>query len=179
MYKPTLAAAISLLLGVVTAHAEPGSDTSAPAASQTETASPAASSTSQAAAPAKAEQDVGTEPSNVDEKSSSGAYYPYSAGTVGDDPAEPKSTAVMPDAKKQSADSWDIADTDGDDHLSQVELAKVAPDAEGSFATMDVDGDKKVSRDELRTWRESQKASMDADQGTNASDAWLDQATQR
>jgi hypothetical protein len=180
MYKPTLAAAISLLLGVVAAHAEPGSDTPAPAASQTETANPSPSTPQAEPAKARAEQNVGTEPSNADEKSSSGAYYPYSAGTVGDDPAEPKSTAVPTGATQKSTDAWEVADTDGDDHLSQAELAKVAPAAAGNFAGADVDGDKKLSRDELRTWRESQKATMDADQGgTNESETWMDQATQR
>ena len=96
-----------LLLGVVAAHAEPGSDTSAPAASQTETANPSPSTPQAETGQGRAEQNVGTEPSNADEKSSSGALLPVSAGTVGDDPAEPKSTAVTPDAKKKSTDAWE------------------------------------------------------------------------
>jgi hypothetical protein len=63
------------------------------------------------------------------------------------------------------------ADSDGDTYLSQAELTKVAPTLSASFAAMDVDSDKKLTRDEFRTWHESHKAKMDADQGANPSPA--------
>jgi hypothetical protein len=66
----TLAVAMSLLLGAAAVQADPD------------------------AAAAPSNPAVGSKRSNVDEQSSSGAYYPNSAGTVGDDPAHPKSTAV-------------------------------------------------------------------------------------
>ena len=58
---------------------------------------PAAQASSQTEATANTE--VGDTASNVDKDSSSGEYYPYSAGTVGDDPAHPKSTAVSTDGR--------------------------------------------------------------------------------
>jgi hypothetical protein len=84
----TLAVAMSALLGAAAVHAEPDATT------------------------AKSNAVVGTERSNVDEKSSSGSYYPNSAGTVGDDPAHPKSTAIPPDTK---------VDPDGDEKLTRSE----------------------------------------------------------
>jgi hypothetical protein len=76
---------------------------------------------------------VGAPTSNVDKKSSSGAYYPYSAGTVGDDPADPKSTAVS-------------ADTDMD-----------ATGPSDKWGKLDSDGDGKVTESECRAWYESEK----------------------
>jgi hypothetical protein len=76
---------------------------------------------------------VGAPKSNVDKKSSSGAYYPYSAGTVGDDPADPKSTAVS-------------ADTDMD-----------ATGPSDKWGKLDSDGDGKVTESECRAWYESGK----------------------
>lgn len=58
----------------------------------------------------------------MDKDSSSGSYYPYSAGTVGDDPSEPTSTSAPADAGDSDSgptDQWsDAADTDGDGYLS-------------------------------------------------------------
>jgi len=76
---------------------------------------------------------VGSAKSNVDEKSSSGSYYPNSAGTVGDDPAHPKSTAVS-------------ADTDID-----------ATGPKDQWGKLDSDGDGKVTESECRAWYESEK----------------------
>jgi len=67
---------------------------------------------------------VGAPKSNVDEKSSSGAYYPNSAGTVGDDPAHPKSTAVSADTKMDAtghSDQWGKLDSDGDGKVTESE----------------------------------------------------------
>ena len=83
MKNITLAVAMSFLLGAAAARAEPD------------------------AATVKSNAVVGTERSNVDEKSSSGSYYPNSAGTVGDDPAHPKSTAVPPDSNVDPAEPTD------------------------------------------------------------------------
>ena len=109
MKDVTLAVAMSFLLGAAPGQAEPN------------------------AAKASSNAVVGSERSNVDEKSSSGSYYPNSAGTVGDDPAHPKSTAVPPDSK--------------------VDPAEPA----GQPENVDSDGDEKLTRSECRAWYESQK----------------------
>jgi hypothetical protein len=183
MRKTTLAVVISsVLLGAVAAQAEPAMDptqapsaqTSTPTTSPTDTSKPAGTAPSQDAdtdPDADSNESVGSAESNVDEKSSSGSYYPYSAGTVGDDPAEPKSTSPTagtgPDAGP--TDQWIKGDADGDGYLSKDELTKLSPTLAGSFEKMDVDKDEKLSRGEFRTWRESQKAKMDADQPTGSS----------
>jgi hypothetical protein len=189
MRKTTLAVTISsLLFAAVAAKAEPGTDTSqnqqAQATPQTDTSRPSTTSTAPDADTAtgtsstgtvssdQANPDVGSAESNVDEKSSSGSYYPYSAGTAGDDPSEPTSTSVPSSAGDSTSgptDQWmdPAADADGDGYLSQDELAKVAPTLASSFSEMDVDGDKKLTRAEYRTWHESHKARMDADQSAN------------
>jgi hypothetical protein len=130
------------------------------------------------AAAARADADTGSNPnvgaagSNVDKKSSSGSYYPNSAGIVGDDPAKPTSTAVPPDIKDKTtnkdsgpADQWmdSGVDTDGDGSLSQAELTKVSPTLSASFTDMDVDNDQKVTLDEFRSWHESLKTRMIAE----------------
>jgi hypothetical protein len=110
--------------------------------------------------------EVGSEKSNVDKDSTSGSYYPYSAGTVGDDPAEPTSTAVTPDAGDKPpgpTDQWGDIDSDGDGYLSQEEMKKAAPALSASFEEMDVDADDKLTRGEFRTWHESRKARENAD----------------
>jgi hypothetical protein len=110
--------------------------------------------------------EVGSAKSNVDKDSTSGSYYPYSAGTVGDDPAEPTSTAVTPDAGDKPpgpTDQWGDIDSDGDGYLSQEEMKKAAPALSASFEEMDVDGDDKLTRGEFRTWHESRKARENAD----------------
>jgi hypothetical protein len=114
MKNITLAVAMSFVLGAAVARAEPD------------------------AATVKSNAVVGTERSNVDEKSSSGSYYPNSAGTVGDDPAHPKSTAVPPD--------------------TNVEAAKPTEPAE----EVDSDGDEKLTRSECKAWYESQQANDSA-----------------
>jgi len=81
---------------------------------------------------------VGAPKSNVDEKSSSGSYYPNSAGTVGDDPAHPKSTAVS-------------ADTDID-----------ATGASDKWGKLDSDGDGNVTESECRAWYEAEKPTESA-----------------
>lgn len=106
----TVAAAISsLLLGAIVVAAEPG------------------------ATEATSNTPVGAPKSNVDEKSSSGAYYPNSSGTVGDDPAHPKSTAVS-------------ADTSVDDS-----------GASDKWGKLDSNDDGKVTESECRAWYESDK----------------------
>lgn len=116
---------------------------------------------------ATANTEVGDPKSNVDKDSSSGEYYPYSAGTVGDDPAHPKSTAVSTDGSNSNSgptDQWgDTADADGDGYLSLEELTDTAPALAASFKDMDVDGDGKLTRGEFRSWHESHKARADSD----------------
>jgi hypothetical protein len=150
----TLAVAISsVLLGAVAAEPDPAADTS--------------------------NTKVGSEKSNVDEHSSSGSYYPYSAGTVGDDPADPKSTSVSPDAHDDPTgptDQWGDIDSDGDGYVSPAELDKAAPALSASFSAMDVDDDEKLTRGEFRTWHESYKAKRGADQEANASSGTNDRA---
>ena len=112
----TLAVAMSALLGAAAVQAEPD------------------------AATAKSNAVVGTERSNVDEKSTSGSYYPNSAGTVGDDPAHPKSTAVPPDTK---------VDPDPEEPTERP-------------GNVDSDGDDKLTRSECKAWYESQQANDSA-----------------
>lgn len=171
----TLAVVISsVLLGTAAVQADarvdPSPEERARAASQTDTAVPAAQE-ADSSADTRAETArtaVGSEKSNVDKDSSSGSYYPYSAGTVGDDPAEPTSTAVPADAGDDAqgpTDQWgDGADSDGDGYLSLAELTKAAPALAPHFDDMDVDGDKQLTRGEFRSWHESRKARMNSDQ---------------
>ena len=112
----TLAVAMSALLGAAAVQAEPD------------------------AAKAKSNAVVGTERSNVDEKSTSGSYYPNSAGTVGDDPAHPKSTAIPPDTK---------VDPDPEEPAEQT-------------GNVDSDGDVKLTHSECKAWYESQQANDSA-----------------
>jgi hypothetical protein len=188
MRKTTLAVTISsVLLAAVAAQAvEPSQNQQAQATPQTDTSRPSTTSPAPDADTAtgtsstgsagsdQSNVDVGSGKSNVDEKSSSGSYYPYSAGTAGDDPSEPTSTSVQPketDATPEPTDQWmdPAADADGDGYLSQDEVTKVAPALAASFSKMDVDGDQKLTRAEYRNWHESHKARMDADQGANTS----------
>jgi hypothetical protein len=137
-----------------------------------------ADKSAESAAAPQADADTGRNPavgaarSNVDKKSSSGSYYPNAAGTVGDDPAEPTSTAVPPDTKVKTTDQdsgpagpWmdSGVDTDRDGLLSQAELTKVSPTLSASFTDMDVDNDQKVTLGEFRSWHESLKTRMTAD----------------
>jgi hypothetical protein len=89
---------------------------------------------------------VGSKKSNVDEKSSSGSYYPNSAGTVGDDPADPKSTAVS-------------ADTSTD-----------AKGPKDQWGKLDSDGNGKVTESECRAWYESEKKTDSAPSSSKPSD---------
>lgn len=162
MRNRKLALVISSLLlgGVATAQAGPEASTSSAERQQ--------QSTSQSdTTPGKANPEVGAPRSNVDEKATSGSYYPYSAGTVGDDPEHPKSTSAEHDGKDTATPGatsrWMEADEDGDSYLSKSELTRVNPTLAGSFDSIDVDQDGKLSRDELRNWHESNRASMDAD----------------
>lgn len=171
----TLALAISsVFLGAFAAqaepHAAPSPDQRVPATAQTDASRPpmtSASSDKDTSAETEVTE-VGTPESNVDKDSSSGSYYPYSAGTVGDDPAEPTSTSVSTDAGEKAlgpTDQWgDAVDEDGDGYLSLAELTKAAPALSASFDAMDVDGDGKLTRGEFRTWHESRKARANADQ---------------
>ena len=175
MRKHTLAVAISsVLLGAVAVQAEPTLDPSqnqqAQATSQSDTSGPTTTSASPDAVTATdtSSTEVGSENSNVDKDSSSGSYYPYSAGTVGDDPAEPTSTSVTTDTNDEASeptDQWGSADADRDGYLSQAELTKVAPALSASFDAMDVDSDEQLTRGEFRTWHESRKSRMDSDNG--------------
>jgi len=170
----TLAVAISsVFLGALAAqadqHADPSPDQRVQSTSQPDTSRPPTTSPSPVADPSADTEatEVGSPDSNVDKDSSSGSYYPYSAGTVGDDPAEPKSTSVSTDAGDRapgSTDQWgDGADADGDGYLSLAELTKAAPALSAHFDAMDVDGDKQLTRGEFRTWHESQKARVNAE----------------
>lgn len=167
MRNTRLAIVISSLLlgGAVMAQAGPETTTSSADQPTQATTQP---DTSPSATQGNANTEVGSPRSNVDEKATSGSYYPYSAGTVGDDPAHPKSTSAEHDGKDTatpgSTNRWQEADADGDGYLSQAELTKVNPTLAASFDSIDVDKDGKLSRDELRNSRESNRASMDADQ---------------
>lgn len=118
--------------------------------------------------------EVGSKASNVDEDSSSGSYYPYSAGTVGDDPAKPTSTSVSTDASDSGpgpTDQWgDAADSDGDGYLSRAEVNEAAPELSASFDAMDVDGDNKLTRGEFRSWHESRKTRVKTDEAKSKTD---------
>ena len=174
MFRTKLAVVISsVLLAAVTTQAQPAPADQTEATPPTQSSVPAETptSTDADAASSGANESVGSKESNVDEQSTSGSYYPYSSGTVGDDPSEPKATSASAkpgDAPSESAtggtDQWKNADTDGDGYLSQDELKKVAPTLADSFDDIDVDDDDKLTRGEFRTWHESQKARKDADQ---------------
>ena len=150
MRKTTWAVVISsVFLGAVAARAEPAAAPEADTAKGTSNA------------------EVGSERSNVDKQSSSPAYHPYSAGTVGDDPAKPTSTSAPKDAREPgggedpgATDQWGDVDLDGDGHLSHVELTKLEPALSASFSAMDANGDQKLTRAEFRTWHESLKTRM-------------------
>jgi hypothetical protein len=173
--KTTLAWVISsVLLGTVAAqanhHVEPSRSPPVKVTSPPEESRPATTPASDADTSAGTKRtEVGSPKSNVDEDSSSGSYYPYSAGTVGDDPAEPTSTSVPADAGDDHSgptDQWDdAADSDGDGYLSRAELDAAAPALSASFDAMDVNDDDKLTRAEFRTWHESRKARMDAEPG--------------
>lgn len=193
MRNNTLAVVISAVLlgGSVSAYAQ---EPSQAAESQTPTTQSQAPDTqSQAQAPGASsdatgqgsgQAPVGTPPSNTDEKATEGDYYPYSSGTVGDDPAKPHATTVPVQAGKEGDQStatttgdWMTADTDGDEQLSKTEIEKAWPTLGARFDEIDVDGNKQASRDELRTWHESQKTRMDADQPASAPASRPDAAT--
>lgn len=163
MRKLTLVSAISsvLMMGAVTAHSDPTATSQAPT---TQAPAPGASD-----APDRVEPQNKESAANADESSSSGAYYPYSAGTAGDDPSEPSSTSMPAPSGPAPEDAvrarWMNADADRDESLSREEFQRAEPTLVDSFDSIDVDGDKKLSRDELRSWHESQKTRMDADQG--------------
>jgi len=167
----------SLLLGSVAAradqHVDPSLKQPAQELSQADQDRPANSSPSAKSdtAAGKESSKVGSAESNVDKDSTSGSYYPYSAGTVGDDPAEPTTTSVQPATGDTGpTDHWsDAADSDGDGYLSLTELTDAAPALVESFDAMDVNGDGKLTRDEFRTWHESRKARMDADRDSRPS----------
>jgi hypothetical protein len=175
MRKTRLAVVISSILlgGAFATQAQPAEPTTPSQDTQSQATPQAGSPTTGTAG-----TDVGSSKSNVDEKSSSGSYYPYSAGTAGDDPSKPKSTSVDADTGDKSDDDtnatrdrWMDADADGDGYLTQVELTKVNPGLAANFASIDNDKDDKLTRDELRVWHESKKASMDADQPAESTSA--------
>jgi len=168
---------VTFLLGTAGARADQEVDPSlkkpAQALSQMDDTPPATKAPSPDRAVADTE--VGDAASNVDKDSSSGEYYPYSAGTVGDDPAHPKSTAVSTDGSNSDSgptDQWgETADSDGDGYLSLAELTEAAPALVASFDAMDVDGDDKLTRGEFRSWHESHKARADTDDSASKSTA--------
>ena len=167
----------SLLLGSVAAradqHVEPSLKQPAQELSQADQDRPAKSSPAEKADTAadKEPTEVGSAESNVDKESTSGSYYPYSAGTVGDDPAHPTSTSVQPDTGDTGpTDQWsDAADSDGDGYLSLAELTEAAPALVESFDAMDVNSDGKLTRGEFRAWHESRKARVDTDDKATSS----------
>ena len=167
MRKTTLGVLPALLLGSAVLAQEPQ-----PAEPQP-SATPPASSTPAAPNAGKPDPAVGSTPSNVDEHATSGSYYPYSAGTVGDDPAKPEATTAPdgdgPAARAASeSERWMAADVDRNESLSKAEFERAWPSLGTRFDEIDVDHDKQLTRDELRTWHTSQKARMDADQGAAA-----------
>ena len=175
MRKTTLAFVISsVLLGAVAAQAEPTTDPAQTPPAQTtapaNTSEPAGSSSSQEPGTgqgANNNDSVGTAESNVDKKSTSGSYYPNSAGTVGDTPTQPTSTSPEPNNGGQDTgptNQWVRGDADGDGYLSKDEFEKISPTLVTRFDEMDVDSNGKLTRGEFRTWHESHKARMDADQ---------------
>ena len=177
MHKLTLAAVISaVLLGSsAAALAQEPSQTAAPQTTDTPSQTPAPGNSTGESGASGSQAPVGTAPSNVDEKSSSGSYYPYSSGTVGDDPAKPEATTVPVQAGKEGDHSsatttgdWMTADSNGDEQLTKAEIEKAWPTLGAHFDDIDVDGDKQASRDELRSWHESQKTRMEADQPAGA-----------
>jgi len=173
----TLAIALSAVLsGAVAVAAEPDMDPSkkqqAQAVSKADASRPATTTASPEAdvAADTSNTKVGSEKSNVDKDSSSGSYYPNSAGTVGDTPADPKSTSVSSDVDDDPTgptNQWGNIDSDGDGYVSLAELDRAAPALSESFSAMDVDGDEKLTHGEFRTWHESHKAKTDADPDTN------------
>jgi hypothetical protein len=177
MIRTKLAVVISsVLLASVATQAQPApADDAAATTAPTQNSVPTESTPAQGADTAtQGNESVGSSESNVDEHATSGGYYPFSAGTAGDDPAQPNDTA-MPSGDGSAAekaagatDQWQNADKDGDGFLSQDELTKVAPALADNFDDIDVDNDDKLSHGEFRTWHESQKARMDADQGAPA-----------
>ena len=187
MIRTKLAVVISsVLLASVATQAQPApADDAAATTAPTQNSVPTESTPAQGAdAATQGNESVGTPESNVDEHATSGSYYPFSAGTAGDDPAEPKETSAMPSGDGSAAekaagttDQWQNADTDGDGSLSQDELTKVAPALADNFDDIDVDNDDKLTHGEFRTWHESQKARMDADQGAPAASAPATDAT--
>lgn len=153
----------SVLLASVAARADQRIDPS-----QADGSRPATTSASQAAGASAdpGSTEVGSEKSNVDKDSSSGAYYPYSAGTVGDDPAEPTSTAVSEDTldkTEEPKDQLGRVDSDGDVCRSQAELAKEAASLAERFDAMDADKDGTLTREEFKAWHESRSARLNAD----------------
>jgi hypothetical protein len=172
----TLAIALSAVLsGAVAVAAEPDMDPSkkqqAQAVSQADSSRPATNTASPEAdvAADTSNTAVGSEKSNVDKDSSSGSYYPNSAGTVGDTPADPKSTSVSSDVDDDPTgptNQWGNIDSDGDGYVSLAELDRAAPALSESFSAMDVDGDEKLTHGEFRTWHESHKAKTDPDTNT-------------
>jgi hypothetical protein len=178
---PIAAVVASLLLGVVAVqadpHTEPSRNPHLQATPKTDTGPPPTTTASPDADTAAdaGNTEVGSRDSNVDKDSSSGSYYPYSAGTVGDDPSEPTSTSLPADAGDTApgpTDQWgDAADSDGDGYLSLAELTKAAPALSASFDAMDVDKDDKLTRGEFRSWNESRKARVNTDEkATSATD---------
>jgi hypothetical protein len=181
MRKTILAVAISwALLGATAVQAQAAtdarpSDPQAQGITETDNSRATQGSTpSEATSPSStARERVGSGQSNVDKPSTSGAYYPYSSGTAGDDPSEPKSTAVTPDTRVTDGvasvpdDRWTEADADGDGNLSQTELTKLDARLSSRFDAIDVDGDDKLTRQEFRSWEMSHQTGMDADQRTN------------
>ena len=170
----------SVLLGAFAAQAQPTSSASgqvAQSTTQTDTSRPATTSSAPDADTAtgtSSTEQVGSDKSNADKKSASGAYYPYSAGTSGDDPSQPKSTSVSEQTREDTTQNtsekdfgstaeWTKADADGDGYVSKSELAKVEPKLASAFSAMDVNRDEKLSRDEAKAWDETHKGSMEAD----------------
>jgi len=181
----------SVLLGAAASAAEPTSGTAglmAQSTAQTDTSRPATTSpapdadtatgTSTTQDTSTAQEKVGSGQSNVDKKSSSGSYYPYAAGTSGDDASEPKSTSVSNETREDtsrntsekdfgSAEQWTQADANRDGYVSKSELAKAAPELSSSFSAMDVNRDEKLTRQEVTAWHASHKGSMEGDKGTS------------
>jgi hypothetical protein len=177
MIRTKLAVVISsVLLASVATQAQPApADDAAAPTSPNQSSVPTESTPAQGADTAtQGNGDVGSSQSNVDEHATSGSYYPFSAGTVGDDPAAPGDTQASGntgDPAGGATNQWKNADTDDDGYLSPDELRKVAPALADNFADIDVDANRQLTRDEFRAWHMSQKARMDADQGAPAASA--------
>jgi hypothetical protein len=64
-----------------------------------------------------------------------------------------------------STEDWTAADTNDDDTLSAAELNRAEPSLAAYFGEIDVNGDRRIARDELAAWQaDAEPGSTDADE---------------